>query len=148
MTRKKVYLILNIIGFPFRVKGIKIYECYHVIISIIGRKSNNAGPLCNLTDGGEGSVNIDEDIKKRANLVRELRGHNKRASKRMKENNPMFSQDIVKKVRNTNICNGLYNGAGFNFKSKNPDVRAKISETRKRKIASGEIKHPEAVSIK
>jgi group I intron endonuclease len=89
------------------------------LISFYGRANKNKGTLCNLTDGGEGTLGI---------LVSEETRNKFRG-----ENNYMFGKTHSKEVRErmVNI---------ITEKMKNPEVRKRISDKKKGTITSENVK--------
>jgi len=91
------------------------------LIAFYGRSNKNEGPLCNLTDGGEGALGV---------LVTE-----ETRNKHKGEKNYMFGKTHSKEVREKMV-------KIITEKMKNPEVRKKISDKRKGAIT------PENVKIK
>ena len=89
------------------------------LISFYGRSNKNEGPLCNLTDGGEGTLGIlvSEETKNK------FRG----------KNNYMFGKTHSKEVRERMINI-------ITEKMKNPEVRKRISDKKKGAITSENVK--------
>jgi group I intron endonuclease len=89
------------------------------LISFYGRSNKNEGTLCNLTDGGEGTLGI---------LVSEETRNKFRG-----ENNYMFGKTHSEEVRErmVNI---------ITEKMKNPEVRKRISDKKKGTITSENVK--------
>jgi len=77
----------------FKPKVMKLYENLDYetaikievdIISKIGRSDLNKGPLVNLTDGGEGTINMSQEIKDKISEKRKGYKHSEEAKEKMK----------------------------------------------------------------
>jgi NUMOD3 motif len=64
----------------------KCAHCFEkFLIKLIGRDDLDLGPLLNLTDGGEGSVNMSEEVKKRIGKIQRGRVHTKEHKQKNRE---------------------------------------------------------------
>lgn len=103
-------------------------------IALYGRSDGGCGTLCNLTDGGDGSINLYISDETRSKLSKASSG----------ENNPMFgkthSEDAVNKIKAANIGRKRTDKAKENMRlgqigRKHPqEVRDKISASNKNRV--------------
>lgn len=88
---------------------------------------------------GENNPMKDPTIREKVVTTKTIQGDYKQSSLRMKENNPMRNPEVLARMMATCKEKGLYDGMGYRFRAKDPEVRAKVSKTRKERIANGSI---------
>jgi hypothetical protein len=99
------------------------YEREIFLISKIGKKTINTGPLFNISDGGDGiTLKGEEHPNWGKNLKESTR---KKISERLKLNNPMRNPEVVERVRLKNLGREPWNKGKS---EKRPEVIKKLSE--------------------